>query len=111
MTRARRTNPVPQSKHVQIKDALRLFAEFSGHKGELFSTEKPSVPDVCMVVGLCDGIMYETVRDGKTEKYLHQFKASSRPLLLASHDGKQLILLGGAYDFTERGIVDKPRKT
>lgn len=63
--------------------------------------------DVGLKVGHCDGILYTTVRDGKTEKYIHKFKRSSRPLLAASFDGKSLVLIGGSYQFTERGIVDK----
>jgi hypothetical protein len=53
--------------------------------------------------------MYSTVRDGRHENYVHRFGAKSRPLLAASSDGTQLYLLGGAYNFTERGIVDKKR--
>lgn len=97
---------MPKSRVLRVEDALALFERFTGHKGEIFSVERPDFPDVAMVVGYCDGIMYTTVRDGKREKYLHQFNAKCRPLLLASSDGKQLLVLGGAYDFTERGIVD-----
>ncbi len=110
MTRARKKsvkrNPVPPSVRLQVKQAEGLFADFTGHDGNLVSVQKPTIPNVMLVVGQCDGIMYTTIRDGKTEKYLHQFKKSSRPLLCSSSDGKSLYLLGGAYDFTDRGIVD-----
>lgn len=59
-----------------------------------------------LTIGECDGVMYSTVRDGVPEKYCHQFKKSARPLLVASHDGAQLALIGGNFTFTERGIVD-----
>jgi len=62
--------------------------------------------DVAFKIGECDGLLYTTVRDGVKESYIHKFKKKSRPLLVSSHDGKQLFLLGGRYDFTERGIVD-----
>lgn len=65
------------------------------------------IPDVALKIGHCDGVLYTTVRDGKTEKYIHKFRKSSRPLLAATFDGNQLVLLGGAYQFTDRGIVDK----
>jgi hypothetical protein len=112
MTRriVRKKNPVPPTKQKQVDAGMALFADFTGHKGEIFSLAKPTIPDVVLVVGECDGIMYTTVRDGNTEKYLHQFKKSSRPLLCSSSDGKQLFLLGGAFDFTDRGIVDHDRK-
>jgi hypothetical protein len=106
----RKKNPVPPTRQRQIDAAAKLFEDFSGHKGNLFSVPQPALPKVALVVGYCDGIMYETVRDGKTEKYLHQFEKSSRPLLAASSDGKQLLVLGGAYDFTDRGIVDRSPK-
>lgn len=104
----RKRNPVPPSKQAQIERGMRLFGDFTGHKGELFAVQQPALPEVALVVGYLDGVMYTTVRDGKTERYLHQFEKQSRPLLLASDDGKQLFILGGGYDFTDRGIVDKP---
>jgi len=67
---------------------------------------KMPIPDVALKIGQCDGVLYTTVRDGKTERYIHKFKKSSRPLLAVSFDGRQLIMLGGAYQFTDRGIVD-----
>jgi len=63
--------------------------------------------DVLMLIGHCDGVLYTTRRDGKQEKYIHRFKRNSRPLLASSFDGKQLYMLGGAYDFTEEGITDR----
>lgn len=67
-----------------------------------------TVPDVDVVlkIGHLDGILYTTVRDGKTEKYIHKFKKNSRPLLTSTFDGLQLVLIGGSYHFTARGIVD-----
>jgi len=63
--------------------------------------------DVLMLIGHCDGVLYTTRRDGQVEKYIHKFSGKSRPLLASSFDGKQLYLLGGAYDFTEEGITDR----
>lgn len=62
--------------------------------------------DVGFKFGDCDGILYTTVRDGRTEKYIHTFKKNSRPILASSSDGKQIALIGGKYKFTDRGIVD-----
>ncbi len=110
----RAQNPVPASSRVtarqqiQIEEAAALYADFSGHEPEIVGTlDKPVIPDVLIGIGEIDGVMYSTVRDGKLEKYVHQFKKTSRPLFAVSHDGKQLYMLGGAYTFTERGIVDK----
>ena len=101
-------NPVPPSRTVQVREAVALYENFTGHEAEeIARLDKPVIPDVLMVIGELEGIMYSTVRDGEREKYMHQFKVSSRPLLCASPDGTQLFMLGGAYDFTERGIVDQ----
>lgn len=91
----------------KIEMAVKLFQDFTGHDPEYIDTIYYPVHPVLMLVGLCDGILYETVRDGKREKYIHKFKKGSRPALAASYDGKQLYLLAGEYSFTDRGIVDK----
>lgn len=62
--------------------------------------------DVGALIGHIDAIEYETVRDGKTEFYRHKFKKKSRPLLYAAHDGSRIGIVGGRYEFTNRGIVD-----
>lgn len=92
----------------ELGQAARLYADFTGHDD--LSVRKISISDlprVALDIGHVTGIMYETVREGRVENYIHRFKRASRPLLAASPDGKQLYLLGGAYDFTERGIVDR----
>ena len=94
----------------QVREAARRFEAFTGHRAQNIRKIKvPSYPKAALAVGPCLGIMYSTVRDGRAEKYVHRFGAKSRPLLAASADGTQLYLLGGAYNFTERGIVDKKR--
>lgn len=104
----RQPNPVPPSKVVQARNAADLYTRFTGHDAlEEVHIDKPELPDVMLVVGDIDGIMYTTVRDGVVEKYVHQFKKKARPLFCVSHDGKQIHLIGGEYDFTERGIVDR----
>lgn len=88
--------------------AKKLYNDFSGE--ELGDSEfNIEIPDDLVVfpVGRLDGIMYTTVRDGKTEKYLHQFKGKSAPLLVSTHDGDQLFIVGGNYEFTETGINDR----
>lgn len=59
------------------------------------------------MVGELDGVLYTTVRDGQTEKYVHRFRKKSRPLLATSHDGTQLGIVGGQFQFTEAGIEDR----
>lgn len=91
----------------RIRAASKLYKEFSGHEAESAEMiDVPDLPEVGLAIGKCLGLLYETVRDGEREQYIHRFKKSARPLLVSSFDGRQLYLLGGAYRFTERGIVD-----
>ena len=84
-----------------------MYEEFSGHDAKHVDKINVNWPDVGLMVGECDGVLYSTVRDGKLEHYIHKFKRKSRPALIASHDGKTLALVGGAFAFTDRGIVDR----
>lgn len=111
----RRPNPVPPSTRSthgtveqQIKKARLLYENFTGHDAdEVVEVDKPPFPDVLSVIGDIDGVLYTTVRDGKTESYIHKFKKNSRPLFCVSPDGLSLHMLGGSYEFGERGIEDK----
>jgi len=108
-------NPVPPSSRsahgtiaAQKGRAELLYSNFTGHEpSHTEMIDKPVYPDVMSVIGDIDGIMYTTVRDGKTEKYIHEFKKNSRPLFCVSPDGKSLHMIGGSYEFGERGIEDK----
>jgi hypothetical protein len=90
-----------------VRHAASLVERFKGMDAEIEGTVTvPPMPRVVAVIGLCDFVGYTTERDGKTEKYIHRFKAADRPLLCVSPNGEQLLFIGGAYVFTERGIVD-----
>lgn len=103
MINERAKNPVPRSF---IAQAANLYREFSGHDADYYQKIPVEWPDVALTVGECDGILYSTIRDGTPEKYVHKFKKSARPLLVASHDGRILGLIGGNFRFTDRGITD-----
>lgn len=68
--------------------------------------ELPEVSEIGLRIGTLDGVLYTTIRDGRRERFVHQFKAGDRPWLVVSPDGGQIFIIGGNYDFTERGIVD-----
>jgi len=68
---------------------------------------KIPTPRAGLVVGNLDGVLYTTVRDGQTEKYVHKFRRKSRPLLVAGSDGRSLHVVGDRFEFTDRGIVDQ----
>ncbi|MGH8744733.1 MAG: hypothetical protein ACREUY_10695 [Burkholderiales bacterium] len=90
-----------------IQRAATLYESFTGEAPESVQVApKPKWPEVMVSIGTCDGIMYTTRQDGKLVRYIHEFAGKARPTFAVSPDGKQLFLLGGAYNFTERGIVD-----
>lgn len=92
----------------EIERGKQLFRDFRGEEPESVEILDKPDDDVLLLVGECLGIMYETSRDGVSEKYIHKFKKSARPLLAASFDGHQLYLLNGDYTFTDAGITDNP---
>lgn len=102
-----RKNPVSESTERKMKKGVELFEAFTGHEATHY--DRVTLPDmsVCVQIGALDGIAYETKRDGKTQKYFHKFKKSARPVFAVTADGKALVIVGGQFRFTERGIVDQ----
>lgn len=97
-----RNNPTDRS----MRKAVRLYSDFTGHNPTYLDDWDVDVPDTALQVGHVTGILYKTKMDGKMQEFMHEFTGRSRPILAASADGHQLLLLGGDYKFTERGIVD-----
>lgn len=69
------------------------------------------VPDVSPTIPLVElgelvAVTYRTRKGGdvRVVNYVHDFKASDRPVLAYSSDGKGLYIAGGSYRVTERGI-------
>lgn len=88
--------------------AALLAERFTGHDAEILADiEVDPLPDAVAVIGECDAVCYTTVRDGRRESYIHEFRSRDKPLLAVSPDGRRLLLIGGRYLFTERGIVDR----
>ena len=89
--------------------AKELFESFTGHEAnESIVIDISPMPSTLVAIGEVLGIIYQTRRDGNLEKYIHQFKARARPLLGISPDGKSAHLIGGSFEFGERGFVDNP---
>jgi hypothetical protein len=91
----------------EIDDAIKRYEDFTGHRAGHGERVKIPAPHAGLVVGDLDGVLYTTVRDGQTEKYVHKFRKQSRPVLVAGSDGRSLHVLGDRFEFTERGIVDQ----
>jgi len=105
-SRRRATRKNPETRENLAKAARRL-KDFSGHEASevLRVQERPFKKG--LVVGQLRGLLYDTVRDGRSEGYIHKFRKSSRPLLAASEDGRSLRIVGGRFQFTEAGIEDR----
>lgn len=105
----RGTNPVPRSSKAKdhVRKAANLYEDFTGHDAE--NADWIEVPDhkAYLKAGIIDAVLYTTIRDGKEEYYIHEFKGSARPDFLVAPDGREIRLLGnGKFQFTDRGIVD-----
>jgi len=98
------------TREKRLSQAVALFKDFRGDDPDFVDEIEIDLPDTALVIGKLDAVMYTTMRDGKKLSFIHKFKASAKPLLCSSYDGKQLLLVGGSYNFTDRGIVDKSRK-
>lgn len=90
----------------KIRKAEKLYEDFHLDGPDSWNEYSDVGFEVGAEVGVCDGILYTTVRNGKTESYIHEFSEVGSPTLIASFDGKKLALVGGDFKFTERGIVD-----
>lgn len=105
--KTRRKNPVPLSTLAKVERGMHLYRRFRGRDPRYVDEVTIPIPDVLMEIGKCDGVLYTTVRDGKTEKYVHEFTGRSKPILASSWDGEQIYLVGGHYSFSEEGIKDR----
>jgi hypothetical protein len=97
-----KSNPSPRT----LDDAATLFEDFTGHRADYVKKYTVNWPKTGLIFGKCVAIIYDTVRDGECETYQHEFKPTAQPHLAVSSNGKQLMLIGGNYRFTNAGIVD-----
>lgn len=93
-------------KAKKVSAGKKLYEDFREENAEKVQEFAFDVPEVVIEIGSLDTVEYTTRRGGKIEHYRHEFREKSRPLLAVSEDGKQLMIVGGRYRFTERGIVD-----
>lgn len=91
----------------EVRAAANLYIQFRGEEPEYIEQVPYPISPVMLLIGQLDALLYTTRREGHIEHYKHTFAKRSRPLLASSHDGKQLYLLGGSYNFTDAGIIDR----
>lgn len=91
-----------------MREAQKRLSEFVGREiGEFIEVKVNTDYDVGYALGEIPELHYIAERDGEVFHFHHKFRKASRPLLVVSHDGKQLIIAGGRYDVTDRGIIDR----
>jgi hypothetical protein len=91
-------------RDLDVMEAKEKLLAFNDKKYAKQTTLQLPNHSVVYELGSLTGVIYEL----NGEKYLHQFKKASQPVLASSHDGTQLYILGGGYTVTERGIEDAP---
>lgn len=91
----------------EIGQAVSLYESFREASPRRVAKIRVKPVKAVAIIGYVEAVDYRTTHGKKVELYRHDFAAGSRPLLAVSADGKQLLLLGGRYQFTEQGIVDK----
>lgn len=97
-----------RSRQSKLDEAARRFSNFTGINGiDVDEVNVPPQDDVLVVIGECEAIAYNAVRDGERHSYQHEFREGSRPTLCVSFDGRRLYLLEGRYEFTAHGIEDR----
>ncbi len=97
----------PRVKSERDRAASR-YSRFTGENAELSGKVRvPPWPTVVTAIGTLDFVGYSTMRDGRLQRFRHDFHPSDAPLLCFTPDGKRIIILAGNFTFTERGIVDK----
>ena len=88
--------PVRMTQSQKIKKAKKLFEAFRVEEPRFIDEVDLEPLDVGVNIGLCDGILYTTVREGIEESYIHHFDEESKPALVSSYDGDRLFLIGGS---------------
>lgn len=92
------------------KRAAKLYESFREAKPDKVLQLEIDIPKTVLVIGHMESLDYRTTHRRKSTLYRHGFEPGSRPLLCVSPDGTQLLLIGGRYKFTDRGIVDLDAK-
>jgi hypothetical protein len=85
--------------------AARLFRHFFDREPEAdeIVTVATRNPEDVLVIGELHSVIYLT--DDEAKPIIHEFKKTDRPLLCVSSDGRQIYILKGGYEFTDRGFV------
>lgn len=89
--------------------AAKAYADFTGAvPTRSYAVQLDDKPVAGYRLGSLLGVAYEATRDGRKERYFHEFGPAARPDLAVKDDGSQLYITRGRYKVTDRGITDMP---
>jgi len=88
----------------KVLEGMKLFKGFNNKEPQFLDKVQLAVPNTLVKIGDLTGIIY-LAADG--HEYIHKFRRQSRGELCVTPDGRHLFIVGGKYQFTERGIVDR----
>lgn len=93
-------------KQKDFRGAFRLYEKFREATPKTAKRVNVRVPKTVMHMGDVEYIGYRTTHGRKVVHYHHDFAVGSRPVLAAGPGHNELVLIGGRYHVTDRGIVD-----
>lgn len=94
----------------QIEIAERKLKHFTGKKATKIKHLHTQNNNVMYELGKLKAVIYEAEIDGEVNNYIHEFGKTDTPILAVSFDGKQLYILGGAYEVTNCGIENSRKR-
>lgn len=103
-----RANPDVELDAYDVSKGMKLFENFVGRpadRSELIP--KPEIPDALVCIGEISVIQYVAERDGKEYEFRHPFAERARPKMCVFPDGTMVLMLGGAWRFTQDGYIDR----
>jgi hypothetical protein len=91
---------------MSVRRAAKLYHDFREETPQRARRVAVKLPRTVMVMGTLDAVLYTTTIRGKATRFKHTFAKGCKPLLCAGPGRAQLVLVGGRYKVTYRGIVD-----
>lgn len=92
------------------RKAIELFRNFREREPTITREIEINIPEQLIVMGHLESIEYKTTHGKRAKLYRHEFAKGSRPLLCTGTGKNELLLIGGNYHVTERGVVDLDRR-
>ncbi len=90
----------------ELEGARRLYRAFREAPVRTIKRRNVHVPRAVARIGVLEFVGYMTTHRGKPALYIHHFAPGSRPAVYSGSGRNELVLVGGRYKVTERGITD-----